>query len=46
MIEKVKFVCEEKPFSKENCVKRASLFNSENKFKEYIELYKSLMGDK
>ncbi len=44
MIEKVKFVCEEKPFLKENCVKRASLFNSEEKFKEYIELYKSLMG--
>ena len=35
----VKRVCEEKPYSKEACLKRAKLYDMEEKFKEYVELY-------
>jgi len=32
-------VCEEKPFTSENCIKRAKLFDKKERFKEYIKLY-------
>ena len=35
----IRRVCEEKPFSKEACIKRADNFDKDEKFKEYIELY-------
>lgn len=35
----IKRVCEEKPYSKENCVARAKMFDMNDKFKEYVELY-------
>lgn len=39
MISKIEYVVENKPFSKENCIKRAAEFNKADKFKEYIRLY-------
>ncbi len=38
-------ICEEKPYSKEACLKRASCFNKTDKFKEYIQLYKEMLGE-
>ena len=35
----VKRVCEEKPYSKEACLKRAKLYDMEDKFREYVNLY-------
>ena len=35
-------VCEKKPFSQEACVERARCFNKQDKFQEYIDLYKSI----
>ena len=32
-------ICEEKPFSKEDCVAWAKYFNKDEKFKEYVNLY-------
>lgn len=35
----IRYVCEDKPFFQEACVKRASCFDKHEKFKEYVELY-------
>jgi glycosyltransferase involved in cell wall biosynthesis len=35
----IRRICEEKPYSKEACVSRASNFDKDEKFKEYVELY-------
>jgi glycosyltransferase involved in cell wall biosynthesis len=32
-------VCEEKPYSTEACIKKASVFDKDERFKEYVELY-------
>ena len=32
-------VCKNKPFSKEDCIKRSKLYDMNDKFKEYINLY-------
>ena len=37
-------ICTEKPYSSEMCVKRAEKFNMYDKFHEYIELYKVILG--
>lgn len=39
MKREIKRVCEEKPYSEENCVARAKMFDMNDKFKEYVELY-------
>lgn len=39
LVAEIKRVCEKKPFSKESCVRRASLYNRDSKFEEYLELY-------
>lgn len=40
-------ICEKKPYSSDACRKRAEKFDQEEKYKEYLELYKSLVhGDK
>ena len=36
-------ICETKPYSKENCRKRAAHFDMNDKFQEYIDLYKELL---
>lgn len=41
--EKIIYTCENRPFTKENCLARASQFNMNDKFKEYVELYKELL---
>lgn len=39
-------ICETKPFSKESCIARASFFNMNQKFEEYVNLYKQIiLGD-
>lgn len=35
-------VCETSPYSKENCINRAKLFDKDVKFMEYVKLYKTL----
>lgn len=39
-------ICETKPYSKEDCLKHAKSFNMEDKFKEYVELYKEILDTK
>lgn len=36
---KIRFVCENKPYSRENCIKRAKGFDMNDKFEEYVRLY-------
>ena len=38
-------ICETKPYSKEACLERAKLFDINDRFKEYIDLYKELSGN-
>lgn len=38
-------ICEEKPFSEENCILRAAKFKKESKFQEYIDLYREMVGE-
>ncbi len=35
-------ICEEKPFSKEACIKKAGEFDKNERFKEYLELYEGI----
>ena len=37
-------ICETKPFSKEDCITRAKEFDENVRFKEYLELYKTVNG--
>lgn len=36
----IRRICQERPFSKEACIKRANNFDMNDKFAEYVELYK------
>lgn len=36
-------ICETNPYSKEDCVKHAKTFDQNERFMEYVELYKSLL---
>ncbi len=40
MEQAIRDVCEEQPFSREDCRKRAEQFNKNKKFQEYMKLYK------
>lgn len=35
-------ICEEKPYSKESCLKKAQEFDQNERFKEYVRLYKEI----
>lgn len=35
----IRFVCENRPYSRENCIKRAKGFDMNDKFEEYVRLY-------
>ena len=37
-------ICENKPYTKENCLKQAAKFNMQDKFKEYVDLYKEKLN--
>ena len=37
--EKIRYVCKNKPYSIDNCLKRAEQFDMNNKFEEYVRLY-------
>lgn len=39
LLTEIKRVCEEKPFSQEACIRRASLFNSNSSFIDYLTLF-------
>lgn len=44
MMEKeIYFRCEEKPFLREDCVRQAQNFNEKNRYKEYLDLYRSVL---
>ena len=36
----IRRICEEKPYSKESCLKRAQSFDMNQRFEEYVDLYK------
>ena len=36
----IRRICEEKPYSVDNCLKRARAFDMNDRFEEYVELYK------
>lgn len=38
----IRRICTEKPYSKEACLRRASTFEQEKRFAQYLELYRSL----
>lgn len=38
-------ISKERPYSKENCIKRSKQFNKDEKFKEYVNLYKEILGE-
>lgn len=40
MLSELLRICEDKPYSKENCIKRASLFDKEDKFADIVKAYK------
>lgn len=42
MEKEIRRICVEKPYSKESCVNRAKKFDMNDRFNEYIELYKEL----
>lgn len=37
-------ICETTPFSKENCMKHAKTFDQNERYMEYVEFYKELLG--
>ena len=39
-------ICETKPYSKDACLAKAREFDKNDKFREYIELYEVLNGEK
>lgn len=39
----IRRICEDKPYSKENCLNRAQRYNMEDKFKEYFELFTEIL---
>lgn len=39
-------ICMEKPFSKEQCIKKAQEFSKDKRFKEYLKLYDRIVGDR
>lgn len=41
----IKRICTEKPYSKEACLVRAKSFDMNERFREYIELYKEIKND-
>lgn len=45
MEEKINYVCDRKPFSENNCRQRALKFDKKDRFKEYVELYRSIMDE-
>lgn len=38
----ISFVCENKPYTQENCIKRAKKFDMNDKFEEYVRLYETI----
>lgn len=38
----IRVVCENKPYSRENCLKRAKKFDMNDKFEEYVRLYEKI----
>ncbi len=45
LISAIEKVCVEHPFTEADCISRASIFDKDSKFKEYINLYNEVMND-
>ena len=45
MEREIRRVCEEKPFTREACIRRAAEFDMWKKFGEYVELYREMAQD-
>ncbi len=43
MIKEILYTCNNAPYKSENCIKRAKVFDKENMFAEYTELYRSFL---
>lgn len=41
----IRRICEEKPFSCDACLRKAKSFDNNDRFKEYVELYKEIAND-
>ena len=41
----IRHVCEDVPFSREACLKRAEQFDMNDRFVEYVDLYSSLVKE-
>ncbi len=46
LIDEVKRICEAKPFSREQCVKKAGEFDQNERYREYLTLYKRILSSK
>ncbi len=46
LAEKVIFTCEKKPFKEEDCVNRASAYNKDKCFKQYVKLFERVKENK
>lgn len=46
MFSEVVRICEQRPYSKEACLKRAKSFDANRKFAEYLDIYKRMMEKK
>ena len=42
MIQEIERICKENPYSEEDCIRKAQVFDKWRKFQEYIELYESV----
>ena len=43
MQKEIKRICEIKPFTKEDCINQAKLFDMNDRFQEYVDLYKEIV---
>ncbi len=44
MEKEILLICEEKPYTKKACLKHAQSFNTEDKYQEYIDLYRKILN--
>lgn len=44
LVKEIIRIAKEKPYTKENCLRRASKFNMNDKFNEYVELFNSILN--
>ncbi len=45
VVEQIDFVCTQKPFDKEGCIKYAENFDKQNNFRKYLDIYREIYLD-